>query len=475
MSIHTAADYSQVPRYKKDFFNYVEKCVNLSEIHSLKTLDSHMGRVMKIYIQNIRNLLGTNLQDYLLQALEMPDRVAKDLQKSINVYAKMSRAPNKPGTWWEKNLVHTERIMLALVKYKEVDLESSEWNFNFEGFDVYNTVRANGRDLNSALEVIKKAKGFMMSSRIPIMSKMFYGDLNLVNRLRGKKVLAWYHLADDKVFLRVDAKGSDVVHTLIHELGHRWWNRFMKVEDQRSWIQHHRRIAASRTKTPLPKVGDLIPFKIKGMEDPRVVKVQGLYIYLSDTQYITVKQFQKAAQKLNFPTNYASTDAQEHFCEAFAMYCMGTLSDDHRKSFDSIILSKMTLSPEIEIKQEPKPDPEVIQAPKKTSEQEKNFDAIIKMATKNFSTRPLDVKEGVGSKAAMLHGETPNDRGDKIRYHVKLMWTGDFTMEVKIRPSFFETTPNKIIIDIKDPRTALDELRKVIYSYLTDLVDMTGF
>jgi hypothetical protein len=38
----------------------------------------------------------------------------------------------------------------------------------------------------------------------------------------------------------------------------------------------------------------------------------------------------------NFPTSYSSTDKEEHFCDALAMFVLGTLPEEHATPFKAI-------------------------------------------------------------------------------------------------------------------------------------------
>lgn len=281
--------------------------------------------------------VGMELSKFVLQNKSIPSRSKKDLEMSTRAFMKVKRAPTKPRTWLQRNEKRI-RFLLETQRFPEKSLGQDEL-FKIGPFEVHNTIGAEGKELDMAKDLIRKSHKAIMSSSIPNTSKLLYGKIFLTGQLLKAHTLAWYDIGDDTISIRIRKKiDSDAIHSLTHEFGHRLWRKFLDDDKKRQWTRHHHNVANSND-MPMPDVGDPLGFPLKGMKEPIIQKIDGLNYYVNDTGYLTYDQIKDAyRQEFSYPTKYSSTSVEEHFCEAFAMYCLGVLPSEHEEAFDKYII-----------------------------------------------------------------------------------------------------------------------------------------
>lgn len=319
----------------------------------------YQSRKLGNIIVRMANILSGDLGNHILRDREIPKSDLKKVERALRVFLKMSRAPNKPGTWWHKNRTHIQTI-LRTQTYPTRDDDDQRLSFDLQGFTVYNTIQAEGQELDDIHQIIEKSVKKMKASRIPVVPKLLYGPLNIVGKINKANWLAWYHPGRDDVAVKTRIQvGTEAIHSLIHELGHRWWHKFLEKDIKSRWRTHHTRLSFKKTDYPMPDVGEEIGIPFKGDKIYHVARVENDNYFIQEVEgsYVKGKDIRKFMRRRNFPTAYASTDHEEHFCESFAMYCMGTLPDEHVEAFELIVLgiepAEEVVVPEIEENAEP--------------------------------------------------------------------------------------------------------------------------
>lgn len=262
-----------------------------------------------------------------------------------------TRALKDPVKWFEENRVR----FLLLIEADTWPTRSEETGIRVIGpFQVHDTVGSSDADWLKAEQVITRAVRELPHTGLPGFASMAYGALYLVGQLlRGGQWAAWYVEAKDVVYLRPNLKGASVessARILIHELAHRYWRKKLPMAQKESWIQHHEdmRSAVQFAVGRLPTVGEVLPFVSDGKK-LRVDSYQHGYAYFVDATtgealgkvHSSELQHQLAKEEARvnhakYPTEYASTDAEEHFCEAVSLRAMGWLDRDNRAAFDQI-------------------------------------------------------------------------------------------------------------------------------------------
>jgi len=286
--------------------------------------------------------VGRSLAQIIAEQKSIPRGESKKFELASRLFISARRFPRDLQKWIAKNQKHIDYLARAVSWGEKSDSAQEDEVFTHGSFTVHNVQQLDGKKLDNAKKLISQAESKIRSSQIPNVSSVLYGDLFLVGRIEGKKVVAWYYPESDQIHLRTLLRvRTNEVLTLIHELGHRYWRRFLNAEVKREWLSHHNQISDGRA--VIPSVGDTIPVKIKGFRgNPTVTRIENSNYYLNDTKgYLTFRQvynlMTKLAREANYPSQYASTDPEEHFCESFAMYALGTLSEEHVEAFERII------------------------------------------------------------------------------------------------------------------------------------------
>jgi hypothetical protein len=250
------------------------------------------------------------------------------------------------------SFVKTKDIKAWLVKnnprFKVLMFEALEWPdkvegdsvFNFGSFKVYNDTL--GVDIEGVKKNLAKAEEFIRRGHVPLgIGKVLYGDIHVTPQVhKSANTMAFYTKTDDTLYIRPNQKWSArEVHNVIHELGHRYLHKFADHGRVAKWNSLHMVMGMGNHRVPVekfPKVGESIGIPIKGVgDDPIVIKIEGTpgpwaKYYVTDTGYV---KGEALAKNLTYPTPYASTSPAEHFCEALAMFLMGTLPEEHKAKF----------------------------------------------------------------------------------------------------------------------------------------------
>ena len=216
----------------------------------------------------------------------------------------------------------------------------------FGPFIVHNTIQATGQKLDVTKQIVNRSATAIKRSGVPHSGSILYGDIYIVGQIKSRNTLAWWNKRSDDVYVRAFTRFSvDAAHSLMHELGHRLWNRFLTGSIKHAWLSHHDMLKVHAPYPVMPKPGDIIPVDITGRSArPVIDRIEQGMIYLKGGGQVKADRLLDFLRKQNsedaYPTKYAATDAEEHFCEAFAMYCLGTLSEQHQSAFKRIVMDQ---------------------------------------------------------------------------------------------------------------------------------------
>lgn len=236
--------------------------------------------------------------------------------------------------WYESN----QDVVDMLLTSDDWDAVSEENSVTIGRFRV-----VDGTGSDGAIEAVRKAVGHMEKSGVPGLSKAMYGEVRVVGRVRSKdSIMAQYfHQSDLIEILNKKKFAGEQVRSFIHEVGHRYWNKFLDKDVQSLWRTHHTAVTLAKTDYTSIKVevGTIIPTK-KG--DSRIVKIENGIVHAENGgrydhfKLLTLLMKWKRLDK--FPTPYSATSMEEHFCESLSMYCIGTLTGGHLEAFERIII-----------------------------------------------------------------------------------------------------------------------------------------
>lgn len=277
-------------------------------------------------------------RDMVMSALhdkQVPKAKVKDFEKGYKALTRNRPKGQMALKWFVKNY----KIFVAI---SDIDKwsdkgETSEENraFTVGPFTVHNQTTS---EPDVSTKILQSAETLMKRSGISSISRVLYGDVYIVGDINRKKaVAAMYFPAKDNIFLLLLKRfAGSHVHALIHEFGHRYWSKVVDADTKRKWLTHHAEVKRGKSDVSLPPVGSVLE-GVKG--DPKIEKYEGGKIILDNGNYVATQSYlnflSKRQDQLRFPTPYAASDPEEHFCEAFALFCLGELKSPHKEVFES--------------------------------------------------------------------------------------------------------------------------------------------
>lgn len=317
---------------------------------------------------------GLTLADIAMHQHEVPKAEARKFTSFARIFMTAKRFPRQIFTWsqrHEKSLRYGREIVEDGKTWRKLTGEGADTDQTFKvgKFTVHNTEGVEGKRLDSFKDIINKASKVGPGSKIPGFRKALYGDIYLVGSLRGARTLAWYNSSEDRVYLRTDKRmKEDPVHSLIHELSHRYWQKFADPAAKKEWGLRHLEMSNKRADIsewwPV-KVGDPVPFGVKwqigkrkyvttkpgqasirydlknNRPPDRPADVIGIDIPgIPEGRRAKVSWYKDMLRRHSklapFPSSYASTNAEEHFCEAVGFRALNQLAKEHKEALARI-------------------------------------------------------------------------------------------------------------------------------------------
>lgn len=299
----------------------------------------------------------------ILQTLTLPPALRKKVEMASRDYIKAPTTPRLKNRSYgpdryREYLDLYDKAMGILRSHEAVAKEAigkgkahsaegeGATKINVGGFTLINTGGFSSDVMKNVIEVTKKAETLLKSSGF---GEICYGDVQVTNTIHKSNVEAFYLIGSDELFIRANVKPSvDTVHTVLHELGHRFEHKKLKslrwaVERLYGLIggQEMKRVRTD-LKDKIPPVGEEVTEKgktyrvtktlpdIKGykvhlqrVDDPRAVAS------ISLDGYLNLKGGNRDVDAdpdfKGYVTDYAKKSPGENFAEMFAFYCMGRL------------------------------------------------------------------------------------------------------------------------------------------------------
>lgn len=299
------------------------------------------------------------LTDFLFHKISVPEKKATRLR----ILKNKIKVPRRiiASEWVSKKQAAILEL-LDLLKYPL--REEGEGEIPVGPFTLKNPISLSEDKIAMMEGACKEALRLCTNSLAPGFTKALYGDVILVEKLGRASWYAWYNGAKDEVTLKFfDRDKKEFMKTFIHEVGHRYYQKILPREKKSLWRSYDTRChltknidlndwvgvdiglyaTKKRKKTSIGSKGDM----------KAVIKaVLGPVVYLewenggSGTfRKKYMKDFIKSRTGL-FPTNYATTDPEEHFCEALSYKALGDLHPKSLEAFNSIIVDGVRYEPD---------------------------------------------------------------------------------------------------------------------------------
>lgn len=298
---------------------------------------------------------GQLLADAVLGTKEIPKGLVKTLELAARLFMSAKRAPKDIVVWADKN----EKLLNFL-------LDASRWTDKVEGaedsqlyklgpFTVHNTLGLVGDALDKINKVLLSVEKRLKKSRIPGISQTLYGNVYIVGKLKQADIAAWYSPADDALYVRPLKNASiDEVHSFAHELGHRYWRKFMAKDRVSLWSRYYSRNSFRSGNAPKPMVGDILPLKVQGIKgEAKITKIEvnrgRIVLVLNEDSMVPYDSVMRILNaKTIWPSVYSQKDEEEFFCECLGFIASGTLQEPFATAFDKIVIEGVPM--EIELK-----------------------------------------------------------------------------------------------------------------------------
>lgn len=301
-----------------------------------------------LFVMTWRKLInaGRDVATWVVETRAIPPAKVKAVEMAARLFLTAARDPKDHAVWWEKNEKHARLLLEALSWPEKMEGgDGVQEKVTVGPFVMHNTLHLADEKLASTISVVEKATLRIRSSNGKL-AKVLYGDVFVVGKISQSRDLAWYYINDDSLYLRL-MSGLTEVRSLCHELGHRYWYKFLQGDAQRQWRTTYYVMKNTNVpKVELPKVGEPLGVSVKGHTEMPIVESYGFVrgtrvINLVGGGAVSVSGIfgflEEKAVATKFPTPYAATKAEEYFAECFADYVGGTLAPEHVKLFEEAV------------------------------------------------------------------------------------------------------------------------------------------
>lgn len=277
--------------------------------------------------------------EWVVQTRTLPRGFAKKVEIAVR---ETKKKPRDIWKAWPKLRKHLG-LLLEARKWppKGSVAEDESKVFLLGPFEVHNTLEIEGAKLDKVKEIVTLALKALKKGGVKF-HRVAYGPIYIVGQLRQAHHAAWYNIDHDDIYVRPLRSGNETQH-LLHELGHRYWAKFLTTDQKRAWLRYDRTLERQAEDVELPRTGDLFPVPLRDREEaPTIVGIKtdrrGNMMYeLSGGGYFSLQKtrnyLDRQSRALQYPTPYSATHPEEHFAEAFALHLLGTLGDSHEAKF----------------------------------------------------------------------------------------------------------------------------------------------
>jgi len=307
---------------------------------------------------------GRRWSEEVIETRATPRGKAKKIELAVRAF-QVSRTRDSTK-WLKKNRRHIE-LLIEAERWPLRSEASDDLARQFQqgSFTVHNTIHAEGNKLQAVRDMISAASRALPRTGLAGAQSMAYGDLLIVGQIGRASWAAWYTPSKDNIAIRPFIRGisaADAARHLVHEIGHRYWHKVIARDRDlvRAWHAYHRRLGSQPVDpVAFPGVGEQLPHpihmkilppgrkrrkrvliqptvKARGSEWVEFEEAPGVRYSVISVQRI----LENTGRTGRFPSPYAATDPQEHFCEAFSFKAFGELSPEGVEAFDRIFLGR---------------------------------------------------------------------------------------------------------------------------------------
>ncbi len=307
-------------------------------------------------------IFSCHLADFLFHKINFPESKSKRV-RAIKNKVKLPRSKRFNTHKWMMDRKKHITDMLDLFKHPL--REEGDNSVEVGPFTLTNPINLSSDKVEEMVDACTRALTFCTNSLAPKFPQALYGDVVLVEKLERASWYAWYNRVKDDITMKYMSRDKDeFIKTFIHEIGHRYYQKILPKNKKmlwqlydrschyaqrinlRDWVEKDIGLYATkkRTKTVIGAKGDQRAFIY-------LVRPNGVYLETEDGNIIGgykekhIIDFIKARTGI-FPTKYATTSAEEHFCEALSYKAVGKLHPKTLDAFNSIIIDGVNYEPD---------------------------------------------------------------------------------------------------------------------------------
>jgi len=284
----------------------------------------------RVYMDGLRNLIVA-----IIEKKEIPDAERSDFVKVQNVAKKVRF--NKIEQYVELHKALSTAFFFWKA-FKDIDQTKSEGEdfFKIDTLNVRILSKITPDKIEKVKNIISLAIVKIKRSTIPNFKETL-NDLNVfITNTKKTKSIAWYDFVHDNIHIQEAylQKGIrtelDSVHDFIHELGHRYYKKFVNANQKQEWRRFYygtlHKQMLREFRQDLPEIGESIweKYRVEIRKDrkpaypnDRVVSIEpfssdGFKFTLTNGMVFTDSDFLKFT---GVPSAYSTDDEEEFFCE----------------------------------------------------------------------------------------------------------------------------------------------------------------
>lgn len=191
--------------------------------------------------------------DFLFHNIDFPPSKANRVRVLKNGIGKPKRSV-KPD-WFDKNRAKILEVW-ELMKYP---LKSEDSAIVVGSFKVLNPIHLSSDKVEQMTQAVEDSLRYCTNDLAPRFPTALYGNVTLAEKLGGHNTLAWYNPHKDDITMKyTDMRSSSVkgsfIHTFIHELGHRYFQKQVSAEAKRLWRRYDQYAHLTDVSDLLPEV-----------------------------------------------------------------------------------------------------------------------------------------------------------------------------------------------------------------------------
>lgn len=341
--------------------------------NAITKVEESLGNFLYSSVDTHSVVYAVLLADFLFHKISFPENKSRRVRAIKNKLGVPRRRFN--GQKWFKDRKSHIADVLRLLKYPL--REEGENEVQVGPFTLTNPINLSADKVEMMERACTKALSLCTNSLAPNFTQALYGNVVLVEKLKRKNWYAWYSSSKDEITMKyMDRNESEFIKTFVHEIGHRYYKKVLSNDKKRLWFMYDRRCHRAQRINLNDWVGKPINLYAKTTRTRTSISSQpsgepvtishvfmdGVYIQVESSGDVIgpyrekyLKDHIKSITGI-FPTQYATSDVEEHFCEALSYKAAGKLHPKSLEAFNSIIVDGAEYTPDgsnFKVKYEP--------------------------------------------------------------------------------------------------------------------------